>query len=417
MTQDAPTPKSNRWTTRDVLTFVVFNLIIMAVTIVAKMIEDMVLAPQNTFFVGSWLFPLLATPFYVVMADRVGKRGVLAGSTLVFGLLYTFMGGLYCAPVAVAGALIGELVMWGKDSYHDIKRVVGGYIVYWMTFGFYGIMPYLLFRDAYMEQLGTYYDAAGVAAMVAQYTELPEETRAQGEDRLTMEKCDIKTGVFGLDPRTHLLSFLVVGTAAMLVTGLLETALLQLLAAAYLAANGRARLSLKMCASFTVVCGLSFLPLSGLYGALFVSFLHMIPPFTAGCALFTLSPSAIMCALDRWKLPQRVLVGVCMVFRFASVLSFEARSIVRGIRMRGIFPRAFDIVRHPGLAYECVCTPLVMRSLRLSSELAASAELRGIEIGRGRTSVYHVGFTWRDAVCSTVVAVICAGIYGTGVIL
>ena len=81
MTQDAPTPKSNRWTTRDVLTFVVFNLIIMAVTIVAKMIEDMVLAPQNTFFVGSWLFPLLATPFYVVMADRIGKRGVLAGST------------------------------------------------------------------------------------------------------------------------------------------------------------------------------------------------------------------------------------------------------------------------------------------------------------------------------------------------
>ena len=45
-----------------------------------------------------------------------------------------------------------------------------------------------------------------------------------------MEKCDIKTGVFGLDPRTHLLSFLVVGIAAMLVTGLLETALLQLLA-------------------------------------------------------------------------------------------------------------------------------------------------------------------------------------------
>ncbi len=173
MTQDAPTPKSNRWTTRDVLTFVVFNLIIMAVTIVAKMIEDMVLAPQNTFFVGSWLFPLLATPFYVVMADRIGKRGVLAGSTLVFGLLYTFMGGLYCAPVAVVGALIGELVMWGKDSYHDIKRVVGCYIVYWMTFGFYGIMPYLLFRDAYMEQLGTYYDAADVAAMVAQYTELP----------------------------------------------------------------------------------------------------------------------------------------------------------------------------------------------------------------------------------------------------
>ena len=166
-------PASGRWTTRDILTFVVFNLVIVFLTMAAKMIEDMLLAPQNTFFVGSWLFPLLSTPFYVAMADRIGKRGVLAASILVFGVLYTFMGGIYCAPVAVVGSVVGELVMWGKGSYHDIKRIVGGYIVYWVTFGFYGIMPYLLFREAYMEQLGTYYDAADVAAMVAQYTELP----------------------------------------------------------------------------------------------------------------------------------------------------------------------------------------------------------------------------------------------------
>ena len=173
MQADNSRPASGRWTTRDILTFVVFNLIIVFLTVAAKMIEDMLLAPQNTFFVGSWLFPLLSTPFYVVMADRIGKRGVLAASILVFGALYTFMGGLYCAPVSVVGAVVGELVMWDEGSYHDVKRIVGGYIVYWVTFGFYGVMPYMLFREAYMEQLGTYYNAADVAAMVAQYTELP----------------------------------------------------------------------------------------------------------------------------------------------------------------------------------------------------------------------------------------------------
>lgn len=173
MQADNSRPASGRWTTRDILTFVVFNLIIVFLTVAAKMIEDMLLAPQNTFFVGSWLFPLLSTPFYVVMADRIGKRGVLAASILVFGALYTFMGGLYCAPVSVVGAVVGELVMWSEGSYHDVKRIVGGYIVYWVTFGFYGVMPYMLFREAYMEQLGTYYNAADVAAMVAQYTELP----------------------------------------------------------------------------------------------------------------------------------------------------------------------------------------------------------------------------------------------------
>ena len=231
------------------------------------------------------------------------------------------------------------------------------------------------------------------------------------------EDTGIRTGVLGLDPRTHLAAFLAVGVAAMLVTGLLETALLQAIAAAYLAANGRPKLAVKACVSFAAVCGLSFLPLSGLYGVLFVSILHMVPPFTVGCALFTLSPSAIMCALDRWRVPQGVLVGVCMMFRFVSILSFEGRSIVRGIRMRGIFPRAIDAARRPVLAYECVYTPLVMRSLRLSSELAASAELRGIEIGEGRTSVYHVGFSARDAACTLLVIASAAVVYALGVVL
>ena len=231
------------------------------------------------------------------------------------------------------------------------------------------------------------------------------------------ENTGIRTGVLGLDPRTHLAAFLAVGVAAMLVTGLLETALLQAIAAAYLAANGRPKLAVKACVSFAAVCGLSFLPLSGLYGVLFVSILHMVPPFTVGCALFTLSPSAIMCALDRWHVPQGVLVGICMMFRFVSILSFEGRSIVRGIRMRGIFPRAIDAARRPVLAYECVYTPLVMRSLRLSSELAASAELRGIEIGEGRTSVYHVGFSARDAACTLLVIASAAVVYALGVVL
>lgn len=231
------------------------------------------------------------------------------------------------------------------------------------------------------------------------------------------EGADIRTGVLGLDPRTHLASFLAVGVSAMLVTGLLETTLLQAIAAAYLAANGRPKIAAKACASFAAACGLSFLPLSGLYGVLFVSVLHMVPPFTVGCALFTLSPSAIMCALDRWHVPQGVLVGICMMFRFVSILSFEGRSIVRGIRMRGIFPRAIDAARRPVLAYECVYTPLVMRSLRLSSELAASAELRGIEIGEGRTSVYHVGFSARDAACTLLVIASAAVVYALGVVL
>lgn len=75
-----------------------------------------------------------------------------------------------------------------------------------------------------------------------------------------VEETGMRTGVLGIDARTHLASFLVVGVAAMLVTGLLETALLQAIAAAYLAANGRQKLAVKTCASFAAVCALSSCP-------------------------------------------------------------------------------------------------------------------------------------------------------------
>ena len=41
---------SNKWTKRDVLTFVAFNLIIMAVTMALKMVEDMLLIYSSCHF-------------------------------------------------------------------------------------------------------------------------------------------------------------------------------------------------------------------------------------------------------------------------------------------------------------------------------------------------------------------------------
>lgn len=227
----------------------------------------------------------------------------------------------------------------------------------------------------------------------------------------------MREGLFGLDPRTHLFVIVITSMTALFVTGLVEIVLLQMVCALYLAGNGRVRLAAKSCMSFVVVCGLSFVPLPGLYGVFFVSLMHMVPPFTAGCALFTLSPSAIMCALARWRVPKRILIGVCMVFRFISVLALEAKSIMRGIRMRGIFSRWYDVPTHPALAYECFYAPLVMRCLRLSSELAASSELRGIEVEGRRTSVYHVGLGMRDGAAVIAMALICAFVYAIGVIL
>ena len=84
--------------------------------------------------------------------------------------------------------------------------------------------------------------------------------------------------------------------------------------------------------------------------------------------------------------------------------------MLRGIRMRGVFARWTDVVFHPVLAYECLYAPLVMRCLRLSSELAAAAELRGIQVRGVRSSVHHVGFSWRDVVTLLCLGALCAAL-------
>ncbi len=75
---------------------------------------------------------------------------------------------------------------------------------------------------------------------------------------------------------------------------------------------------------------------------------------------------------------------------FASILPFEMRSHC-GIRMQVLSPLT-GIVRFP--RSHTIFTRR-LRSLRLSNELAASAELRGI--GRGQTNVIYHGIHLGDA--------------------
>ena len=217
-------------------------------------------------------------------------------------------------------------------------------------------------------------------------------------------------GLLGLDPRTHFAAIVGAGAATMVIADLRLIIMSQIIAAVYLILNGRVRLSILCTLWFAVFFVLGLLPIAGVYGEFIFNLIHAIPPFTVGCALFTQSPSAIMCALEKWHVPKSVTVGICMAFRFGSLLVFEIKSVINGIRMRSIFPHVKDAVTHPALAYECIYVPLVMRSLRLSSELAASARLKGIEIHEGRTSVHHVGFELRDAAAALIIVAIFAAL-------
>ena len=87
---------------------------------------------------------------------------------------------------------------------------------------------------------------------------------------------------------------------------------------------------------------------------------------------------------------------LCILIRFFPVIEKEMLSIRNGIRARGIFPTWLSILKNPIMAYECFFVPLTVRCLKLSTELGASAELRGLDSSNPRSCIYNIGFTYKD---------------------
>lgn len=104
----------------------------------------------------------------------------------------------------------------------------------------------------------------------------------------------------------------------------------------------------------------------------------------------------LMSSLQKLKIPKSIIVMICIMIRFFPVLSKESVVIRSGMKARGIFGGWHDYVKHPFLAYECFIVPLIIRCIKLSDELGATAELRGLNADKSRTCIYDVSFGLKD---------------------
>lgn len=106
--------------------------------------------------------------------------------------------------------------------------------------------------------------------------------------------------------------------------------------------------------------------------------------------------SELMSSLQKLKIPKSIIVMICIMIRFFPVLSKESISIRNGMKARGVFSGLQDYIIHPFLAYECFMVPLIIRCIKLSDELGATAELRGLNADKSRTCIYEVSFGLQD---------------------
>ncbi|MDR1359088.1 MAG: energy-coupling factor transporter transmembrane protein EcfT [Coriobacteriales bacterium] len=212
------------------------------------------------------------------------------------------------------------------------------------------------------------------------------------------------------DPRTELLVLLVVSGLTLLTQTMLQTSVLALFCCLYLVLHGLYKRALQMAAASLVLMYLLFftgrwLPV---LSVLYYVFLRLMPPVMVAAVVLSNAPSRLLCAFSRLHIPRTALLVGCVVIRFFPVLAAESKSIRGGMRARGIAGRIRDVLRHPIFAYECFLVPLMVRSLKLSSELSAAAFLRGAECERARSTTHAIGFGKADVAALLYLAAACA---------
>lgn len=152
-----------------------------------------------------------------------------------------------------------------------------------------------------------------------------------------------------------------------------------------------------------VITYLTMVILAGLFAnkiALMYIILNMlarsIPLVMVVTCIVVGNSSELMLSLQKTKVPKPIIVMICILIRFFPVLSKENIAIRNGMKARGLFSNWKDFMRNPFFVYECFMVPLIIRCIKLSDELGATAELRGLNADISRSCIYEVDFGLND---------------------
>ena len=102
-------------------------------------------------------------------------------------------------------------------------------------------------------------------------------------------------------------------------------------------------------------------------------------------------------ALRALRLPERFIMICAVIFRFFPVLASDMKLLRQSIRTRGVFSSLRQKLRALPEYIEILTVPMAMRVIRIAETLSASAETRGIDLKRRKSSYLSLRFSVWDA--------------------
>ena len=205
------------------------------------------------------------------------------------------------------------------------------------------------------------------------------------------------------DPRTKLFAVLLFGVSTFLAnrTGLL---IMFGVASIYLVVQGMYKKTLRYALIFGLLFALqcavyAYLPDSvAVMGFIVYIAVRFFPVLMAASALSGAPSGELIAAMQKLHLPKAVIIPLAVGLRFMPCVSKEFAAIRDAMRLRGITIASASALKHPVMTMECVLIPLLMRSMKISDELAASATARGIDNPGSRTCLRQLHFGLLDGI-------------------
>lgn len=164
-------------------------------------------------------------------------------------------------------------------------------------------------------------------------------------------------------------------------------------------ADGRRWAALASGGIFALLLGLNALFPNTMASFALVFFPRVL---AVGLSMYTLigadEASRTLAALRKIHTPEKLIMICAVIFRFFPVLSEDMKLMKQSIRTRGAFQTFFDKLKSLPEYVEILTVPIALRVIRIAETLSASAETRGIDLKRKKTSYITLDFGIADII-------------------
>ncbi|HEY0189180.1 MAG TPA: energy-coupling factor transporter transmembrane component T [Cellulomonas sp.] len=117
----------------------------------------------------------------------------------------------------------------------------------------------------------------------------------------------------------------------------------------------------------------------------------------------------LMAALGRLRAPRALVIPLAVTLRYVPVVVEDWRFIRDAMRMRGISPTPWGLLRAPGRTMQCLYVPMLMSASSTADELSMASVARGIENPVRRTCLTELRLRTADVVVLVAGVAVVAG--------